>query len=171
MDFSSSFCSLEVLLTKNSFFPVFPFLGYFFFHSTNFPDNLIYSHDFNYNQFVPPMPPWTIGTPNLAKPLILLLGLASLTLFSSKKGALVFPSSPNCKWGYHISPSLHCACPRYDYSMRPPYFTSFLEVYPSYFIQTITALSEVIFPESMPELQKFLLTIPSDLSSMLLEVI
>lgn len=34
------------------------------------------------------MPPWVIGTPNLVEPLILLLGLTSLPLFSSIMGDL-----------------------------------------------------------------------------------
>lgn len=90
VDFSSTFAYWNFLRTqKNHFLPVFSSLDYsFFFHSTNFLDNLIHSHYFNYNQFAPFMPPWVIGTPNLVEPLILLLGLTSLPLFSSIMGDL-----------------------------------------------------------------------------------
>lgn len=84
------FCLLKLFAHKKVIFFLYfhPSTTLFFFHSTNFLDNLIHSHYFNYNQFAPFVPPWVIGTPNLVEPLILLLGLTSLPLFSSIMGDL-----------------------------------------------------------------------------------
>lgn len=92
VDLSSSFAHWKFLLTKNSFFPCISSLDYsFFFHSTNFLDNIIHSPDFNYNQFAPFMPTLAIGTPKFSWTPYLVACLTSLPLFSSIMGDLTIP--------------------------------------------------------------------------------